>query len=97
MLWNLGYAPDFNGVHEAAGLTSRTSLATVPLSRSDGVPLRTIYDALREGLAAYRQYERLRSRRIPHDMAIRAALGIDRSHVHGRRHTPKALCVASRA
>jgi hypothetical protein len=32
-------------------------------------------DALREGLAAYRQYEHPRSRGILHDKAVSAALG----------------------
>ena len=38
--------------------------------------LPTMWDALREGIGACRQYERLRSRRVPHGPAIRAALGI---------------------
>ena len=38
--------------------------------------LRTILDALREGLAAQRRYEHLRSKRIHHDPAIRQAFGI---------------------
>ena len=37
--------------------------------------LRAVCDALPEGLAAYRQYEQLRSRGVPHDTAIRPALG----------------------
>ena len=35
-------------------------------------------DALREGLAAYRQYEHLRSRGVRHDTALGEALGIGR-------------------
>jgi hypothetical protein len=36
--------------------------------------LRTTRDALREGRVAHREYERLRSRGISHDTAIRQAL-----------------------
>lgn len=38
--------------------------------------LRSFIDALREGFAAYRDYEQLRARGIAHDLAIRQALGI---------------------
>ena len=40
--------------------------------------LRSVSNALREGIAAHRHYEHLRSRGIPHDAAIRQALGISR-------------------
>jgi hypothetical protein len=43
------------------------------------VALWSIWDALRAGLAAHRRYEHLRSRGIPHDPALREALGIGRS------------------
>ena len=38
--------------------------------------LRAIADAWREGLAACRQYEELRSSGVPHDRAVREALGL---------------------
>jgi hypothetical protein len=38
--------------------------------------LRIIRDSLCEGIAANRQYEHLRSMRVPHDTAIKQALGI---------------------
>jgi uncharacterized protein YjiS (DUF1127 family) len=37
--------------------------------------LRTIWEALRDGIAAHRQYEHLRSTGTPHGTAIRQALG----------------------
>jgi len=40
------------------------------------VALWTMGAALREGLVAYRRYEHLKSRRIPHDAALRHALGM---------------------
>jgi hypothetical protein len=39
--------------------------------------LRTGWNALREGLSAHREYERLRSHGFPHDTAVRAALSGD--------------------
>jgi len=38
--------------------------------------LRAMTDAWREGLAACRQYEELRSSGVPHDRAVREALGL---------------------
>ena len=38
--------------------------------------LRAIADAWREGLAACRQYEELRSSGVPHDRAVKEALGL---------------------
>ena len=39
--------------------------------------LRTMCEALREGLAVHRQYEELRSKGFAHDAALRQALVID--------------------
>ena len=38
--------------------------------------LHAFIDALREGFAAWREYEQLRARGITHDLAIRQALGV---------------------
>src|SRR5437660_102107 len=97
MLRNLRYAPSFGGLHQEPRLRNRPSPATHLVSWSAVIALRTIYDALGEGLAAYRRYERLRSRGIPHDPAIRAALGTGRSPLRGVRNTTNALCLAGRA
>jgi hypothetical protein len=58
--------------------------------------LQTAVDALRESFAAFRAYERLRRRGVPHDAAIRQSLGV------GRVPAPTApaadpLCFAGRA
>ena len=59
-----------------------TELAAQPARRADDRPtaivgmLRAILDALREGLAAHRRYEHLRSEGIQHDPAIRQAFRI---------------------
>lgn len=48
-------------------------------SRPVAEALRNICDAMREALAAHRQYERLTSAGAPHDIALREALGINHS------------------
>ena len=59
-----------------------TELAAQIIRRADDRPtattgmLRSIVGALREGLAAHRRYEHLRSKGIRHDPAIRRAFGI---------------------
>lgn len=57
-----------------------TSLAAQPVRQRTAPPiattLRAIADAWREGLAACRQYEELRSSGVPHDRAVREALGL---------------------
>jgi hypothetical protein len=53
-------------------------------------------DALREGLAASREYEHLRSRGFSHDAALREALGRGHSP-HGERESAKPLYFAGRA
>jgi hypothetical protein len=53
--------------------------------------------ALREGLAACREYEELRSRGMPHDSALRAALGLGTSPQQRTWATAKPLHFAGRA
>lgn len=52
---------------------------------------------LAQSLAASRQYEQLRSSGMPHDAALRQALGMGLSPVRERREIPKALCFAGKA
>jgi hypothetical protein len=54
-------------------------------------------EALREGLAAYREYEELRSRGMPHDSALRAALGLGSSPQQRTDAAAKPLHFAGRA
>jgi hypothetical protein len=57
-----------------------TGPAARPVRQSTAPPiattLRAMADAWREGLIACRQYEKLRSSGIPHDRAVREALGL---------------------
>jgi hypothetical protein len=75
--------------HHAPGFHHEPCLAgpSVHPIRSSSWPIATtlqaIFDALREALAARRQYEDLTRRRIPHDAALRQALGI--SHADQRK------------
>ncbi len=59
--------------------------------------LRAIGEAWREGLAAHREYERLRSRGMAHDTALREALGIGRVSSPAPRNAAKPLCFAGKA
>jgi hypothetical protein len=87
MLQYFCHVPGFDETHKALDLAGWSSqpagFSCIPITTK----LRTVRDALREGIAAHRQYERLRSRGIPHDKAIRQALGIShraKSHSYGR-------------
>jgi hypothetical protein len=59
--------------------------------------LRTMGDALREGRAAHRQYEQVRSRGIPHETAIREALGFGLTPSQETREAAKPLYLAGNA
>jgi hypothetical protein len=59
--------------------------------------LRSIRGALRESLAACRQYEHLRSSGIPHDMAAREALGVGSIPSQVTREPAKTLYFAGKA
>jgi hypothetical protein len=54
-------------------------------------------DALREGLAAHRQYERLTARGMPHDAALRESLGIGPRPSQVTREAAKPLFFSGKA
>jgi hypothetical protein len=58
--------------------------------------LRSIRGLLHESIAACRQYEHLRSSGIPHDMAVREALGVGPIPSQVTRAAAKALYFAGR-
>ncbi len=76
MLQSSCHAPGFDETHQVLDLADWSSQPTGCSSSPIATKLRIIWDALREGIAAHRQYEHLRSRGIPHHMAIRQAVGI---------------------
>ena len=69
------------------------STAAAPMAAT----LRAMGGALREGLAAARQYERLRSSGLDHDRAVRAALGFGLIPSQAPRRSAKPLCFAGKA
>jgi hypothetical protein len=85
MLRTLSYEPGFDEIYYEMSPTGRSPPPTAAGCRQARTTLRLIYDVLSEGLAASRQYEHLRSRGIPHDTALREALGIGPSPSHGTR------------
>jgi hypothetical protein len=68
---------DTSGLDE---ICRETALAARPARQGPAPPsattLRAIAGAWREGLAACRQYEELRSSGVSHDRAVREALGL---------------------
>jgi hypothetical protein len=59
--------------------------------------LRTAWEAWRNGLAAHRQYEHLRSRGVPPEEAIREALGVGYSRSQVAREAAKPPYFAGKA
>lgn len=59
--------------------------------------LRMMGEALRDGLAAHRHYEELRSRGVAHDSALRQALAIAPAPSERARERISPLCFAGRA
>ena len=64
--------------HETPQEMSRISRSGHPMAADFSIlpTLQTLGDAFAEALAACRHYEHLRSSGVPHDNALRAALGI---------------------
>jgi hypothetical protein len=61
------------------------------------IVLRTMWEALRDGLAAHRHYEELRSWGVAHDSALRQALTIAPAPSQPARERITPLCFAGRA
>jgi hypothetical protein len=95
MLHILHYEPGFDETHRVTDTRGRCTQPTAAASWSTVTALRAGCDALREGLAASRQYEQLCSRGMPHDTAIRSALGFGPSR--GTRPTAEPLYFAGKA
>ena len=88
-------APAFDAAHPVPHTESRrpTSASLWPIVTAPGM----ILDALREGLAAHRRYEHLRSRGVPHDTALRKALGMGPSPSHEGRQAATPIYFAGKA
>jgi len=92
MLRSFHYAPRFNERYPQMQPAARfASFWSIPTS------LRAALGAFREGLAAHRDYERLRSRGMSHDKALRESLSFGRRPHRHARGTAKPLYCAGRA
>jgi hypothetical protein len=56
-----------------------------------------MWEACRDGLAAHRCYEHLRSKGVPHETALREALGVGCRCSQAAREAAKPLYFAGRA
>ena len=74
MIRTLDVTTRYDDIRRETGLAARP--ARQGAAPSIATTLRAIADAWREGLAACRQYEALRSSGVPHDRAVREALGL---------------------
>ena len=86
--------------HAAHHATSPPGLFVPPTAASAWpmlAALAMIGESLREGLAACREYEELRSRGMPHDSALRVSLGLGSSPRQETRAAAKPLHFAGRA
>jgi hypothetical protein len=95
MLSSCHYLPDFDHTHHA----SRIGRAGRPGSALGAMvsALRTAWEASCDGLAAHRHYEHLRSRGVPHEEAIREALGVGYSRSPAAHEAAKPLYFAGKA
>lgn len=73
------HARSFDEGYRQADFAGRSARPTACSSWPIANTLRSTCEALREALAAHRQYEHLKRSGIPHDMAIRLALGVSHS------------------
>jgi hypothetical protein len=85
MLQTFCHAPGFDETHQVPDRAGWSLQPSVSSSSPIATKLRTVWDALREGIAAHRQYEHLRSMRVPHDTAIKQALGISHPGAQTKR------------
>lgn len=97
MLGSCHYTPSFEGADRETRPRGRAVWRSAASPWPAVTALRTIYDALCEGLAASRQYEHLRSRGVRHDAALRQALGIDPSPSQATRETARPIYFAGKA
>jgi hypothetical protein len=94
MLQAIPYHPHLHGADRQAPSRCRCRASTTSPHWPIATLLRTAWSAWLESLAAHRDYERLRSRGLSHDAALRKALAfgsaehahalVDRLHFAGR-------------
>jgi predicted metalloprotease with PDZ domain len=95
MLQAISYHPHVHGADRQEHSRCRCRASTASPRWPITTVLQTVWTASRESLAAYRDYERLRSRGESHDAALCQALAIGPART--TRATVKSLHVAGRA
>ncbi len=75
MLRSIHYEPSCDKTCRGTTPAGRSSPPIAPFFGPMATALWAMFAALREGLAAYRRYEHLRSRGMPHETALAAAVG----------------------
>jgi len=75
MLRTLQTSPSFGSSCQYAGATSPSAWPTARWFRQAATALRTASEAWHESVAAHHQYRQLTSLGIPHEVAVREALG----------------------
>jgi hypothetical protein len=96
MLGSCHYTPHFHETHQPSPTRrSAHSAITSPLSMAGA--LWRMWEACRDGLAAHRCYEHLRSKGVPHETALREALGVGCRCSQAAREAAKPLYFAGRA
>jgi|SRR5215471_756527 hypothetical protein len=97
MLRTLQTAPSFGGSCRQAGATHHPTHSATRWLRQAATALRAISEAWRECVAAHQQYGRLMSRGVPHEVAIREALGFGPAPAQKTGKTTEPLGFAGKA
>src|SRR5260370_21099605 len=97
MLRTLQTAPGFAGNCQRAGTTRRSVWPIARWARQAATGLRTVSEAWRECVAAHHQYGQLTARGVPHETAVREALGFGPAPAREARKSTKPLGFAGKA
>jgi hypothetical protein len=97
MLRTFQTAPGFGGSCQRADATCPPVWQIARRARQAASVLRAIGEAWRECVAAHRQYGQLTSRGVPHETAVREALGFGPAPAPETRKSTKPLGFAGKA
>ena len=95
MLRSTRYGPGFDEPLPTTRPRGRSAPPTA--DRPITTTLRALCEAWRESLAAHRQYEKLRSRGMPHETALGEALGFGRGASRPARKNTERLYFSGKA
>src|SRR5438874_11180777 len=96
MLRTLQTAPGFGSSCRQAGATRPSARPTARWARQAATALRTVSEAWRECVAAHHQYGQLTSRGVPHETAVREALGFGPAPAQQTRNSTRPLGFAGK-